>query len=72
MASKRGLRRRQCGRKKAMTNEQAMLAVTLMGHRKPGQSFDAYRCSNCGGDVWHVGHRTNKVRQQIKSKRMNK
>lgn len=69
MASKRGLRRRQCGNKQKLTKEQAIKRAYEMGQRRPGQSFDGYPCPNCGNGVWHVGHRPNHVRQHINNRR---
>lgn len=68
MASKRGLRRRQCGNKQKLTKDEAIKVAWQMGLKRPGQSFDGYQCM-CG--AWHVGHRTQQSRQQISARRRN-
>jgi hypothetical protein len=67
MASKRGLRRRQCGNKNKLIKEAAIRVASEMGHRRPGQSYDAYPCGSCGS--WHVGHRPNFIRHEINKRR---
>ena len=67
MASKRGLRRRQCGNKLKLTKEEAIKKAWKMGLDRPGQSFDGYKCMMCGS--WHVGHRTRQSQQKISARR---
>jgi hypothetical protein len=68
MASKRGLRRRQCGNKNKLTKEAAIRVANGMRQRNAGQNFDGYLCSSCG--AWHVGHRPNFIRQEINKRRV--
>ena len=67
MASKRGVKRKQCAGKVPRTQESAMREATRMRRTKTGQAFDAYLCKVCGN--WHVGHRPKKVRQAIAARR---
>ncbi len=54
MASKRGLRRRACKRKKRYeSKELADIAVHNLWKYK-GERVHSYKCDFCGG--WHVGH----------------
>lgn len=52
MASKRRLRRRQCGDKTPMTEDAAWSLARARW--KQGVRFHAYRCPFC--KHWHVGH----------------
>jgi len=66
MASKRAVRRRQCGVKHKYTKEQAMERATDMTRWKKVETFDAYPCA-CGS--WHIGHRPSHVQAQITKRR---
>lgn len=67
MASKRAMKRAMCVGKIKHEKAGAIKEATRLRRSHVGEAFDAYRCANCG--AWHVGHRTNKVRQQINSRR---
>lgn len=57
MASKRRLRRNQCGSKVRHASEHAAhLAIRTMRRQAGGAIgyLNAYMCPHCGG--WHVGH----------------
>lgn len=56
MASKRGIRRKQCdGKVKHKTQQDGMIAISKL-HRHRGYQglMHCYRCSFCG--QWHIGH----------------
>jgi hypothetical protein len=68
MASKRGQKRRQCGRKQAFDLEvSAVKKANRLRAAHPGETFDAYKCTVCG--KFHVGHRPRKVKQAITARR---
>lgn len=67
MSSKRALKRAQHVGKIKHTKEGAAYAVVLLRRKHVGEQYDAYPCSHCGG--WHVGHRTQKARQQIAARK---
>lgn len=66
MASKRRLRRSQCGDKQRLEKDQAIALATKLRQRH-GMSFDGYPCLSCGG--WHVGRRPKKIQQAITKRR---
>lgn len=70
MASKRAVKRAQCGNKiKYFTPEPARREASRLRAVRigTGERIDAYKCSNCG--AWHVGHRPwKKAQAQIAAK----
>lgn len=68
MASKRGKKRKQCGRKQGFAlQENAIKKAIEMRRKHLGQIFDAYRCTNCG--LWHIGHRPASVSQAMRGRK---
>lgn len=60
MASKRHIRRKQCGTKiRHKTRENADYHAYLL-RRKGERIIHCYHCNFCGG--WHVGHKPAKYR----------
>jgi hypothetical protein len=55
MASKRLIRRRQCGDKVAHQTKADALRLVNVLWRKDGGRMNAYRCPWC--HKWHVGHK---------------
>lgn len=66
MSSKRGVRRRSCGRKNAYRDEATALGVVVVA-RKRGHRLHAYHCDFA--DHWHVGHPTGRMRQAMAARR---
>lgn len=54
MASKRAIRRRECGHKKRYENQTLAVKQLINLKRKDNDRMRSYRCRFCGG--WHVGH----------------
>ena len=55
MASKRRLRRKSCGRKKAYPDNDSAWTAAKTVARKEDTPMVAYHCSFCGR--WHVAHK---------------
>ena len=58
MASKRHIRRKQCGKKRRFTTRgecETAMHLAIKAGLKRGRSFNCYHCSFCGG--FHFGHR---------------
>ncbi len=54
MSSKRGVKRRECGRKFAHATRGEAVFVCLKMLRKRGTLLHPYLCRHCGR--WHIGH----------------
>lgn len=63
MASKRRVRRRQCGGKIRHENE-ARAVAAMFNTRASDGALHVYRCGMCGG--WHVGHKKQRNRRGVK------
>lgn len=68
MASKRRLRRKQCG-KHSFPDEKTANTACLIARKERGQRLHAYRCNFC--PTWHIGHIPARVRQSINARRRN-
>lgn len=64
MASKRRVKRHVCGRKQEYGTLGFAIKVAKRMQDKHFATFDAYKCPY--GDHYHVGHRTQGVRAQMK------
>ena len=63
MASKRAIRRKECGSKiKYQTEQDAKYVAWRLGQRN-GTQYTQYRCKHCHS--YHVGHTPNHVRKQM-------
>lgn len=63
MSSKRGVRRRVCGKKvKYATEANAKRAAHILS-RKTGEWFRPYICWNCR--QWHVGHPPSDIQRKM-------
>lgn len=69
MASKRGQRRRACGKKVKHEKDAAFREALRLRRLYPGERIDAYKCEHC--HQWHVGHRTKEQQQAISARRKN-
>ena len=54
MASKRGIRRRECEQKKRYRTKDYAEADVLRLERAYAERYHEYPCARCGS--WHVGH----------------
>jgi hypothetical protein len=67
MASKRRIRRKQCGNKQSYSIEKAILAAKIVGRKSRGK-VSHYKCGFCGN--YHIGHTPKKTyKAQLQSKR---
>ena len=64
MASKRHQRRRACGKKRKLTQEQAK-AQAYWVRKKTGSPQTIYKCKHCGW--WHTGRAPKEVKQAIQA-----
>ena len=68
-ASKRGVRRRSCERKRKYEEEGEARAHAQILRLKGQGELHHYRCSQCG--FWHVGHVPGAIKTNISAKRRN-
>ena len=54
MSSKRRIRRRSCGRKRAYPTKLAAQIDARQATRRDARKINAYRCRFC--HQWHIGH----------------
>lgn len=63
MASKRRLRRKNCENKINYNTLAGAIKACKAMKAKYGENFDGYKCK-CG--FYHIGHRTQSVRQKLR------
>jgi hypothetical protein len=54
MASKRRIRRKECGDKQRYSDSKQAKTAAFLISRKTGEKLHSYDCKFCNG--WHVGH----------------